>query len=109
MNEYDEYDNKEYSYTGSYRFLQQQLKSNQHAEKNSSLPWHQTKQSLPCSYQTLNYSANDSWKPPKLGILRHLRYHRKKRYQKKYNSSKFKQRQLFGILFPSFRGFIAKQ
>ena len=64
MNEYDEYDNKEYSYTGSYRFLQQQLKSNQHAEKNSSLPWHQTQHSLPCSYQTLNYSANDSWKPP---------------------------------------------
>ena len=64
MNEYDEYDNKEYSYIGSYRFLQQQLKSNQHTEKNSSLPWHQTKHSLPCSYQTLNYSANDSWKPP---------------------------------------------
>ena len=64
MNEYDEYDNKEYSHIGSYRFLRQQLKSNQHAEKNSSLPWHQTQHSLPCSYQTLNYLANDSWKPP---------------------------------------------
>ena len=63
MNEYDEYDNEEDSYIGYNRFLLQQLKSNQHAEKNNSLSWHQTQHSLPCSYQTLNYSANNSWKP----------------------------------------------
>ena len=63
MNKYDEYDNEEYSYIGHNRFLLQQLKSNQHAEKNNSLSWHQTQHSLPCSYQTLNYSANNSWKP----------------------------------------------
>ena len=63
MNEYDEYDNEEDSYIGYTRFLLQQLKSNQHAEKNNSLSWHQTQHSLPCSYQTLNYSANKSWKP----------------------------------------------
>ena len=62
MNEYDEYDNEEDSYIGYNRFLLQQLKSNQHAEKNNSLSWHQTQHSLPCSYQTLNYSANNSWK-----------------------------------------------
>ena len=45
------------------RFLLQPLKSNQHAEKNNSLSWNQTQHSLRCSYQTLNYSANDSWKP----------------------------------------------
>ena len=33
MNKYDEYDNEEYSYIGHNRFLLQQLKSNQHAEK----------------------------------------------------------------------------
>ena len=63
MNEYDEYDNEEDSYIGYNRFLLQQLKSNQHAEKNNSLSWHQTQHSLPCSYQTLNYLANNSWKP----------------------------------------------
>ena len=63
MNEYDKYDNEEDSYIGYNRFLLQQLKSNQHAEKNNSLSWHQTQHSLPCSYQTLNYSANNSWKP----------------------------------------------
>ena len=36
MNEYDEYDNEEDSYIGYNRFLLQQLKSNQHAEKNIS-------------------------------------------------------------------------
>ena len=60
MNEYDEYDNEEDSYIGYNRFLLQQLKSNQHAEKNNSLSWHQTQHSLPCSYQTLNYSAKKS-------------------------------------------------
>ena len=44
-------------------FLLQQLKSNQHAGKNNSLSWHQTQHSLPGSYQTLNYLANNSWKP----------------------------------------------
>ena len=39
------------------------MKSNQHAEKNNSLSWHQTQHSLPCSYQTLNYLTNNSWKP----------------------------------------------
>ena len=63
MNEYDEHDNEEDSYIGYNRFLLQQLKSNQHAEKNNSLCWHQTQHSLPCSYQTLNYSANNSWRP----------------------------------------------
>ena len=63
MNEYDEYDNEEDSYIGYNRFLLRQLKSNQHDEKNNSLSWHQTQHSLPCSYQTLNYSANNSWKP----------------------------------------------
>ena len=33
MNEYDEYDNEEGSYIDYNRFLLQQLKSNQHAEK----------------------------------------------------------------------------
>ena len=89
MNEYDEYDNEEDSYIGYNRFLLQQLKSNQHAEKNNSLSWHQTQYSLPCSYQTLIYSANNSWKPRPFC---HLHYHRKKQYQKKYSSSKFKQR-----------------
>ena len=62
MNEYDEYDNEEDSYIGYNRFLLQQLKSNQHAEKNNSLSLDQTQHSLPCSYQTLNHSANNSWK-----------------------------------------------
>ena len=35
VNEYDEYDNEEDSYIGYSRFLLQQLKSNQHAEKNN--------------------------------------------------------------------------
>ena len=60
MNEYDEYDNEEDSYIGYNKFLLQQLKSNQHAEKNNSLSSHQTQHSLPCTYQTLNYSANNS-------------------------------------------------
>ena len=63
MNEYDEYDNEEDSYIGYNRFLLQQLKSNQHTEKNNSLSLDQTQHSLPCSYQTLNHSANNSWKP----------------------------------------------
>ena len=41
MNEYDEYDTEEDSYIGYNRFLLQLLKSNQHAEKNNSLSWHQ--------------------------------------------------------------------
>ena len=61
MNEYDQCDKEED--IGYNRFLLQQLKSNQHAEKNNSLSWHQTQHSLPCSYQTLNYSAYNSWKP----------------------------------------------
>ena len=63
MNEYDEYDNKEHSYIGYNKFLLQQLKSNQHAEKNNFLSSHQTQHSLPCSYKTWKYSANNSWKP----------------------------------------------
>ena len=63
MNEYDESDNEEDSYIGYNIFFLQELKSNQHAEKNNSLSWHQTQHRLPCSYQTLNYSANNSWKP----------------------------------------------
>ena len=63
MNEYDQCDKEEDSYIGYNRVLLQQLKSNQHAEKNNSLSWHQTQHSLPCSYQTLNYSGNNSWKP----------------------------------------------
>ena len=63
MNEYDEYDNEEDSYIGYNRFLLQQLKSNQHAAKNNSLSWHQTQHNLPCSYHTLNYLTNNSWKP----------------------------------------------
>ena len=63
MNAYNEYDDEEDNCIGYNRLLLQQLKSNQHAEKNNSLPWHQTQHSLPCSYQTLNYSANNSWKP----------------------------------------------
>ena len=63
MNEYNEYDdNEEDSYIGYNRFLLQQLKSNQHAEKKKFLSSHE-KLSLPCSYQTLNHSANNSWKP----------------------------------------------
>ena len=62
INEYDEYDNEEDKYIGYNRFLLKQLKSNQHAEKNIYLSWHQTQHSLPCSYQTLNYLANNSWK-----------------------------------------------
>ena len=62
MNEYDEH-NKEDNYIGYNRILPEQLKSNQHAEKSNSLSWHQTQRSLPCSYQILNYSANNSWKP----------------------------------------------
>ena len=110
MNEYDEYDNEEDSYIGYNRFLLQQLKSNQHAEKNNSLSWHQTQHSLPCSYQTLNYSANNSWKPQ----TRHFASSPsiitgRNDIKKKYSSSKFKQRQLLGILFSGFRGFIVKQ
>ena len=112
MNEYDEYDNEEDSYIGYNRFLLQQLKSNQHAEKNNSLSWHQTQHSLPCSYQTLNYLTNNSWKPQ----TRHLASSPLsqeeiilKKKNKKNSSSKFKQRQLFGILFSSLRGFIVKQ
>ena len=60
MDEYDEHNNEEDSYIGYKRFLLQQLKSNQHAEKNNSLSWHLTQHSLTCSYQTLNYSANNS-------------------------------------------------
>ena len=63
INEYNEYDNEEESYIGCNRFLMQQLKSSHHAEKNNSLSWHQTQHSLSCSYQTLNYSPNNSWKP----------------------------------------------
>ena len=63
MNEYDEYDNEEDNCIGYNRLLLQQLKSNQHAEKNNSLSWHQTQQKLPCNDQTLNYLANNSWKP----------------------------------------------
>ena len=63
MNDYDEYDNEEDSYIGYKRFLLKQLKSNQHAEKNNSLSSHQPQHNLPCSYQTLNYSTNNSWKP----------------------------------------------
>ena len=63
MNEYNEYDNEEHSYIGYNKFLLQQLKSNQHAEKNNFLSSHQTQHSLPCTYQTLNYSANNSQKP----------------------------------------------
>ena len=63
MYEYDEHDNEEDSYIGYNRFLLQQLKSNQHAEKNNYLSCHQTQHSLPCSYQTLNYSANNPQKP----------------------------------------------
>ena len=62
MNEYDEYDNEQDSCIGYNRFLLQQLKSNQHTEKNNSLSWYQTQHSLPSSYQTLNYLANNSWK-----------------------------------------------
>ena len=109
MNDYDEYDNKEYSHIGSYRFLRQQLKSNQHAEKNSSLPWHQTQHSLPCSYQTLNYSANNSWKPQTRHFASFPLSPEEIISKKKYSSSKFIQHQLFGILFYSFRGFIVKQ
>ena len=63
MNEYDEYDNEEHSYIGYNKFLLQQLKSNQHVEKNHFLSSHQTQHSLPCSYQTWKYSAINSWKP----------------------------------------------
>ena len=108
MNQYDEYDNEEDSYIGCNRFLLQQLKSNQHAEKNNSLSWHQIQHSLPCSYQTFNYSPNNSWKPQ----TRHFTlspFLPEEIISKKYSSSKFKQRQLFGILFSSFRGFIVKQ
>ena len=60
MNEYDEYDNEEDSYIDYNRFLLQQLKSNQHAEKNNYLSWHQTQHSLSRSYQTFNNLANNS-------------------------------------------------
>ena len=60
MNEYDEYDNQEDSNIDYNRFLLQQLKSNQHAEKNNYLSWHQTQHSLSRSYQTFNYLANNS-------------------------------------------------
>ena len=64
MNECDEYDNEEESYIGYNRFLLQQLKSNQRAQKKkNSLSWHKTQHSLPSSYQTLNYLASNSWKP----------------------------------------------
>ena len=62
MNEYNEH-NEEDSYIGCNRILPEQLKLNQHAEKSNSLSWYQTQRSLLCSYQTLNYSANNSWKP----------------------------------------------
>ena len=52
-----------YLYIGYNRFLLQQLKSNQHAERNNSLSWDQSQHSLLCSYQTLNYLADNSWKP----------------------------------------------
>ena len=60
MNEYDEYDNEEDSYIDYNRFLLQQLKSNQHAEKNNFLSWHQTKHGLSRSYQTFNNLENNS-------------------------------------------------
>ena len=60
MNEYDEYDNEEDSNIDYNRFLLQQLKSNQHAEKNNYLSWHQTQHSLSRNYQTFNYLANNS-------------------------------------------------
>ena len=60
MNEYDEYDNEEDSNIDYNRFLLQQLKSNQHAEKNNYLSWHQTQHCLSRSYQTFNYLANNS-------------------------------------------------
>ena len=63
MNDYDEYHNEEDSCIGYNRFLMQQSKSNQQAEKHNSLSLYQTQDSLPCSYQTLNYLANNSWKP----------------------------------------------
>ena len=109
MNEYDEYDNEEDSYIGYNRFLLQQLKSNQHAEKNNSLSWHQTQHSLPCSYQTLNYSANNSWKPQTRHFASFPLSPEEIISKKKYSSSKFIQHQLFSILFYSFRGFIVKQ
>ena len=62
MNEYDKYDNEEDSYIGYNRFLLQQLKSNQHAEKII-ICLDIRLNSLPCSYKTLNYLANNSWKP----------------------------------------------
>ena len=109
MNEYDEYDNEEDSYIGYNRFLLQQLKSNQHAEKNNSLSWHQIQYSLPCSYQTLNYSANNSWRPQARHFASSPLSSEEIISKKKYSSSIFKRRQLFGILFSSFRGFIVKQ
>ena len=63
MNEYDGYYNEEDSYISYNRFLLQQLKSKQHAEKNNSLSYHQSQLGLLCSYQGLNYSANNSRKP----------------------------------------------
>ena len=63
MNEYDGYYNEEDSYISYNRFLLQQLKSKQHAEKNNSLSCHQSQHGLLCSYQALNYSANNSRKP----------------------------------------------
>ena len=109
MNEYDEYGNEEDSYIGYNRFLLQQLKSNQHAEKNNSLSWDQTQHSLPCSYQALNYSANNSWKHQTRHFASSPLTPEEIISKKKYSSSKFKQRQLFGILVSSFRGFIVKQ
>ena len=62
MNEYDGYSNEEDSYISYNRFLLQQLKLKQHAEKNNSLSCHQSQHGLLCSYQALNYSANNSRK-----------------------------------------------
>ena len=109
MNEYDESDNEEDSFIGYNIFLLQELKSNQHAEKNNSLSWHQTQHSLPCSYQTLNYSANNSWKPQTRHFASTPLSLEEIISKKKYSSSKSKQHQLFSFLFSSFRGFIVKQ
>ena len=90
MTEYDEYDNEEDCYIGYYRFLLQQLKSNQHAEKNNSLSWDQTQHILPCSYQTLNYSANNSWKLLETRHFASSPSSPEEIISKKYSSSKFK-------------------
>ena len=109
VNEYHEYDNDDDSCIGYSRFLLQHLKSNQHTEKNNFLSRHQTQHSLPCNYQTLNYLANNTWKPQTRHFASCPSSSEEIISKKRYSSSKFKQVQLFGILFSSFRGFIVKQ